>query len=228
MLLETCPKVPTPARYLPGALGQARGLLGDVAGSESPQGGPTARLTGSPAVEVMLLPPGGPARVVVRSGDGHDLSHLDGALAEVGRWRSGDDIRLIPRSTWVATYHAGEAAVIDLLSPGTTLWRGASPAPIHHAVPFDATGDGSPALIFGLDAPKFGLQRLDGLGGARAAPRIAHRATDGSDSVLTAFVVDDLARSRLGLVQAVGDRVRGVVRPRAPVLAKQDVLAVAR
>ena len=152
----------------------------------------TARLTGLPTTEVMLLPPGGPARVVVRSGDGHDLSLLDGALAEVGRWRSGDDIRLIPRSTWVTTYHVGETAIIDLLSPGTALWRGASPAPIHHAVPFDATGNSSPALIFGLDAPKFGLQRLDGLGGAHAAPRIAHRATDGSDSVLTASVVDDL------------------------------------
>mgnify|MGYP000258142101 CR=1 FL=1 len=149
----------------------------------------TARAATRFADRVAVLPPGGPARVAVREGEGARVALLDAALRDVGAWHPDGRVDLLPATGWALDQTARETRVVDLAT-GAVLGRAAPYFSVF--APFDATRDGAPELFLGRTWPQYGFLRWDGLGGPGAALRDAHPGTDASGSTFEAHAVGDL------------------------------------
>ena len=84
-----------------------------------------------------VLPPGGPARVVVRGHEPGEVVLLDDQLVEVDRLDLDQQLRLVPGLPWAVAEDDEHAVLLDLLH-GRTL--GVGRPQLHHLAPFDVTG----------------------------------------------------------------------------------------
>ncbi|MCA9652382.1 MAG: serine/threonine protein kinase, partial [Myxococcales bacterium] len=135
-----------------------------------------------------VLPPGGPARVVVRGHEPGEVVLLDDQLVEVDRLDLDQQLRLVPGLPWAVAEDDEHAVLLDLLH-GRTL--GVGRPQLHHLAPFDVTGDGEPELLLTRKWPEYGFWRWD-LEGGRLHERNAYEPIDASGTTFEAHVVGDL------------------------------------
>ncbi len=144
------------------------------------------------SLRINPLPGDGPAAFVMLNAGQHELQILDRQLAPLRRFpAAGRRLGLVTGANWLFTTADGQGELIDLDAPTVPLWRGPSP-PSYLARAIDLDGDGTRELLFSRTWPALGFRALAGLGGPMAHERVAHPATDASDSELTALWDGDL------------------------------------